>query len=745
MNNSIDESPNLGQENKDLIKQPFYSQNKNFLNHIESSIQQKVSEKNQQFVQQNNLHQNQDIIQKYSSKNEKILVQEDKTAEEEQKINIKKNENSDEQDQQQIYQLGDIQIDIKEGFTHKQQQLPKNVKTPYFQQKGDNIEEQNQQDEYEQQLTEQKVIKENKLYFNLKKLVKNIQLKPGFQKDSYYLNKIKNEQLKNAIEQIQDILKKNTEIYNFNSIYTKDVSLSQNKKNKYEKWDSQYNSEYLEFPNFNEQINTKHIEFKKWWHKKTEQLYKEEHQKSLEIARKKIEDDLNQNNLHIFWSFIKIFLEHKNYRDHDLEKQFKKQNKIPIRTINVKRKLLFPKVIKINDNNFQYKKYHKHEIPTNFPFWRIALFFVRWFCWGFNTFLWLMKQSFIGQFSLKALFTCNKYQRHTTFNYKTGEVSPAYNRQTIRPVCYIFKNVIKGLKRSRKQFEEAPDTGLFPKGFGRICNIFECYIFRLIFVGFFLTLLGMPMLILINFFFSFILGLLALAYMPVAWQIKGPGIGIHKYKQISQNDAQILFKGFLLCKILDIFKSQIRSQIEFHYKQNQDKIQDVVINLNGKYSQECIDKGYFLTFLEKQISFRQKNVYVNPYLGQIRLNKQNLQLSMEQTKVILNNILEPFEEIEARMEVKYLDSNINDQIENALKGKSMLQNNKTSYKYKDKKDIEYEFSMNSPPTLIHIIKNLEQFSLNKNKAYGYDYNKIDPMIVTDYIQFYQDSRGFEIM
>lgn len=42
-----------------------------------------------------------------------------------------------------------------------------------------------------------------------------------------------------------------------------------------------------------------------------------------------------------------------------------------------------------------------------------------------------------------------------------------------------------------------PDLGLFGKNVSRICNILECYVFRFIFAGILLTLIGYPILILV--------------------------------------------------------------------------------------------------------------------------------------------------------------------------------------------------------------------------------------------------------
>ena len=78
-----------------------------------------------------------------------------------------------------------------------------------------------------------------------------------------------------------------------------------------------------------------------------------------------------------------------------------------------------------------------------------------------------------------------------------------------------FKKVIEGLKKSRTAFEEAPDLGLLGKNVSRIFNYIECYIFRFLFVGVLVTLIGFPILILVASSVTVALVLTFWVWMPV--------------------------------------------------------------------------------------------------------------------------------------------------------------------------------------------------------------------------------------
>ena len=78
-----------------------------------------------------------------------------------------------------------------------------------------------------------------------------------------------------------------------------------------------------------------------------------------------------------------------------------------------------------------------------------------------------------------------------------------------------MSNVCKGMTRSRRDFEDSPDTNFFGKNCARICNYVEVYFFRFFIVGILGVLIIIPVLIIANFTLSLVLALTAWAWIPV--------------------------------------------------------------------------------------------------------------------------------------------------------------------------------------------------------------------------------------
>jgi hypothetical protein len=79
----------------------------------------------------------------------------------------------------------------------------------------------------------------------------------------------------------------------------------------------------------------------------------------------------------------------------------------------------------------------------------------------------------------------------------------------------VFEDVLEGVSRSRAHFEALPDRGLFGKNFSRVFNYFECYVFRLAFVGVAITLILYPIAIIVS---SLLMGFLIItvwAWIPI--------------------------------------------------------------------------------------------------------------------------------------------------------------------------------------------------------------------------------------
>lgn len=71
------------------------------------------------------------------------------------------------------------------------------------------------------------------------------------------------------------------------------------------------------------------------------------------------------------------------------------------------------------------------------------------------------------------------------------------------------------MSKSRRNFENSPDTGFFGKNISRIWNYFEVYIFRFIVAGIIVTLILFPIAIILNVVLSVAFALTAWLWIPV--------------------------------------------------------------------------------------------------------------------------------------------------------------------------------------------------------------------------------------
>lgn len=65
------------------------------------------------------------------------------------------------------------------------------------------------------------------------------------------------------------------------------------------------------------------------------------------------------------------------------------------------------------------------------------------------------------------------------------------------------------MRKSRREFENQPDTGFFGKKCSRICNLIEVYFFRFIIAGLIISLILFPIAIIINSIISLVLAITA--------------------------------------------------------------------------------------------------------------------------------------------------------------------------------------------------------------------------------------------
>jgi hypothetical protein len=131
--------------------------------------------------------------------------------------------------------------------------------------------------------------------------------------------------------------------------------------------------------------------------------------------------------------------------------------------------------------------------------------------WTRNSFFWLIVNAWVGPLGFKQLLSFGRYIYNHDINYRTGEMIYYYQNGLFQQ----FLNVLEGIKKSRNHFESLPDTGFFGKKFSRIYNLFECYVFRLLFVGIFLLLIVKPVAIVVNTIVSLVLGVTSWLWMPL--------------------------------------------------------------------------------------------------------------------------------------------------------------------------------------------------------------------------------------
>jgi hypothetical protein len=74
----------------------------------------------------------------------------------------------------------------------------------------------------------------------------------------------------------------------------------------------------------------------------------------------------------------------------------------PIRIRKVRRRLLYKEIVQNpishlrGQISYRINAFRYHRIAQDVPFWRIYLFFLRYFIWTFNIAMWLLKMAFIG-------------------------------------------------------------------------------------------------------------------------------------------------------------------------------------------------------------------------------------------------------------------------------------------------------------------------------------------------------------
>ena len=183
----------------------------------------------------------------------------------------------------------------------------------------------------------------------------------------------------------------------------------------------------------------------------------------------------------------------------------KEENFSPYRTIEVKKYNYPPGKVKLSEENNRYylEEYSENLIQTTTCGWRFQVLICRYWNWSNNVTLFLTYNAINGQYGMKALIYSSEFYTNIKVNAETGAVQPT--GESTETVVSTFRNIMKSIKKSREDFENSPDTGIFGKKFTRICNLFENYLYKFFLLGVILDLICFPFIIILNSLLCFFL------------------------------------------------------------------------------------------------------------------------------------------------------------------------------------------------------------------------------------------------
>jgi len=188
--------------------------------------------------------------------------------------------------------------------------------------------------------------------------------------------------------------------------------------------------------------------------------------------------------------------EFNRHRIKDIEREVEQKLTQPALNIQILRQIYPPYEVvsygKGEEKNYRFERYTEKIVESRHLFFRVWADIIRFVYWTIDLTYYSFRYAMSGSFGLKGLFYWERYFRDYSCDHHTGEVRNDLDE--VRPVIVKFNNVLKGISKSRDSFENSPDTAFFGKTVGRVFNLIECYIFRLIFVGIFLVLLCHPLL-----------------------------------------------------------------------------------------------------------------------------------------------------------------------------------------------------------------------------------------------------------
>ena len=202
--------------------------------------------------------------------------------------------------------------------------------------------------------------------------------------------------------------------------------------------------------------------------------------------------DLKNNNLH---ENATLFEKKKNLMDHfssDISQKRKVKEKIKISAQKSYYKIYhyppYKKIVSKRNNTTIYhlEKSKKITTESDFYFFRIYNLGLRLYNNSKNISFNMFKYVYDGRYGIKGLLCKEEYFRDFSCDYKTGEVKKNFDK--VLPLRKRFGDVLEGIRKSRDEFENTPDNGLFGKNIGRKFNKIECYFFRFVVVGLFFVL-----------------------------------------------------------------------------------------------------------------------------------------------------------------------------------------------------------------------------------------------------------------
>ncbi|CAD8182894.1 unnamed protein product [Paramecium pentaurelia] len=226
-------------------------------------------------------------------------------------------------------------------------------------------------------------------------------------------------------------------------------------------------------------------------------------------------EDLKKQNIkevELYLNYLQQKAQLKKELQQLIEQAEGKSKRINIR-IEVTRQCFPPyNIIRIGEL-FKLERKRTYIVYSSFPLWKFYLMIVRYFAWTANVTFWLFANGISGPLGIRALVQCSVFYPDVQINERTGVVS--HSHYSVTPVVVHMANVCKGMSRSRRDFENSPDTGFFGKNCARICNYVEVYFFRFLIVGIIGVLIIIPILIIANFVISLVLALTAWAWIPI--------------------------------------------------------------------------------------------------------------------------------------------------------------------------------------------------------------------------------------